>query len=69
MAAKTTIDARSTLECRLAQCKGIASMVADAHEQEDDGGTRDAMWALQTLLEQAEDAFRQMCAAGSKTTK
>ena len=63
MAAKSIIDARSTLECRLAQCKGIAVMAADAHEQE--ANTRDAMWALQTLLEQAEDAFRQMC-AGSR---
>lgn len=66
MAAKSKSYPQGTLESRLTQCRGLAAMVAEAHEGESSPPpdvTRDAMWAMEALLDQAQEAFRQMCAA------
>ncbi len=55
-------DAQDILSGRLAQAQGIlSSLLSD--EQHDNLASRDlnnALWAIDTLLEQAIEAFREM---------
>lgn len=49
-------EPKSTLEVRLTQTRALAAIMADSAEADGNQHLQNSAWALETLLEQAEEA-------------
>ena len=58
-----SIDAQDILSGRLAQAQGILSslLIDEQHANMVSQDLNNTLWAIDTLLEQAQDAFQEMC--------